>query len=258
MANITFAEFLTIVFGSAIPEQAADNLIAPHRKYVIDGLIDLQLKVPCLAVAHTDYITQAETMYYCGATLFDAPRGRISSLSTILISEPCDRVFYDPRPKAEIDCRIRSEVSCDDLVHPYGMYDNGYGYVDYPDLSGTTPGLEYPDCTLNKTCRASSGIFANHKGQIWMYPHIDCTEKIVMEWDGVKRTWADSDLIDDDPETQQAIELYLREKIALFEDCDRERYLAFKLEYVDKVAELIWECNQEKRLVEREACLSES
>lgn len=254
MADVAWSDFVDDIKEAVFPEGEAENLVANHDRYVLNGIIDLQLKVDCLQVEHEDRTIFNDTWYHCGASVFTAPRGYIQELSTVTTADCCDKVKYRPTTKGHIDCMIAEVAACEDIDQPYGYYLYDGLYLPYADT-----GLY---CTVHsgpatdKDCRATDGWFTLYRGELWVYPHIDSNESIMLTWDGLKRAWAAGDLIDDDPDVRQALELYLAYTVALREDCDREKYLVMKAEYDNKVADMMWDCAREKRLPRREPCFN--
>lgn len=255
MGYVAYSTFRQSVMTEVFPETEAENLVARHRQWFLNGLIEMQMKVPCLQLNHTDQIGACATYYHCGATVFDAPRGLILNLSTISTDDCCDKVGYDSATKDEIDCLIAEAVACDDIEHPYQMYYSGVQWYDYPGIDQSC--FDYPGADVNKPCRARSGKFALYRGQMWVYPHIDANETILLEWDGIKREWDDADLIDDDPKLREAMAMYMLMMVAWRDDHDTSDYALAKTQYDDKVADMIWVCGREQRLLTpRKGCLN--
>lgn len=259
MARITFAAFELAVRNAAFPEREAPNLQANHRKFVLDCLIDLQLKVPRLQRYHLDYIPQAATYFNCGASVFEPTRGMVRKLSTITCLDPCDRVVYTPESKERIDCLIAEANACDYIIHPYQTYYDGVAEFDFPAIP--ILGFEYPGDNTDLACRASEGWYARHRDFIWVFPALRSDEIIELEWDGIKREWVDTDTIEDDAEVKQAAELYLIGMAALREDCDLVKartYLNDSIRepglYQMKVGDMIWQGQKEARLPKAQTC----
>lgn len=253
MANIAWSTFVDEIKEAVFPEGEAENLVANHDRYVLNGAIDLQLKVACLQTNREDTIPFCATYYHCGATVFHAPRGFIQELYTT-DADCCDKVFYHPTTKGHIDCMIAEAAACEDIEHPYQSYYAFDTYYPYPEIAQAC--TDYARGDVDKACRARDGYFTLYRGDIWMYPHINSDELVMLVWDGVKREMAATDLVIDDPELRQALELYLGYIVALKEDCDREKYLVLKTEYDNKVADMMWNCAREQRTPRREACFN--
>lgn len=259
MSRITFLDFQLAVRQRAFPEGEAPNLKANHKKFVIDALIDLQLKVPRLQQFHIDYIPQSATYFMCGASVFEPTRGMIRKLSTITCLDPCDRVVYTPVSKERLDCLIAETNACDDITHPYDTYYDGTATFDYPGIA--ILGFEYPGGNTDLACRATAGVYARHRDHIWIHPALRSDEIVELEWDGIKREWEDTDTLEDDNEVREAVERYLIGMVALREDCD---VLKSKVWYNDsirepglyqvKVGDMIWQSKKEAMLPKAQQC----
>lgn len=262
---MTYAQFNAAVRASVWPDGEAENLVANHKDYVLDGLIDLQTKVSCLQQNHSDYLCASAGFFHCGASVFEAPRGFIRSLSTIVPGDTCcTEVPYIPISKAEMNCLLQNEqTTCcgTSETHPSHTYLVDGEYVPYPELPLYC--FEYPN-ELDKTFRASEGFFTIDRGQIWVSPQIQGNELIKLEWDGVKRTFDDADVLDDEifsREVEECVELYLRGRAAVIDDCDFERGAYFNNEnmtrpglYQVRRADLIHTCEKQGRPPKREYC----
>jgi hypothetical protein len=127
-------------------------------------------------------------------------------------------------------------------------------YTANPDL--TVPGFEFPDATMDKPCRASKGYFTLDHRNIYLLPYMQWDEIAWVEFDGVKLSYADDDVVTFDRTVTEASEDYLRYKIADIEDCDPLKaaiYLngppgTMGQGYNGKVATLTWDCERQNRL----------
>lgn len=231
---MTFGEFNAAIRLAVWPDLEPENLVQNHRNYIIDALIDLQLKVPNLQTGHTDFIPSNESLFHCGASLVEAPRGFIESLSTMLVASDvcCDEVKYDRCSKEDMDCLLTGAnecLPCCGVTQPYTYYQVlGYdGYYPYPELEYCT---FYPTPDVDKPCRARSGNFTLYRDQLWVFPNLQANEVVKLTWSGIKRDFADSDVLDDevyDREVSECVELYLRSRAASVDDCDYTRAILF-------------------------------
>ena len=121
----TFGQLKSDIRKRVFPAGEASNLVASHDKMFIDAMMDLQTWVKCLQYDHTDLVPQCATLYNCGLTVFDAPRGSILKVSVV------DRI--DPTTgaeSAEAECGVvecgnsiggegifRAEIGCDGSAH---------------------------------------------------------------------------------------------------------------------------------------------
>lgn len=259
MARITFLAFQLAVRRSAFPEGEAPNVKANHKKFVLDALIDLQLKVPRLQRYHIDYIPQPATYFNCGASVFEPTRGMVRKLSTITCDEPCSRVVYSSASKEQIDCMIADANACEDITHPYQTFYDGTTNFDFPTIP--ILGFEYPGDNTDLECRATEGWYARYRDFIWIFPALRSDEIVELEWDGIKREWADTDTLEDDAEVAQACELYLIGTAALREDCNMPRAEMYYKDsirepglYQVKVGDMIWQAKKEAMLPKAPIC----
>lgn len=289
---MTFLDLLNAIQPILWPVGEATNLVGPHRQMVKEALIDLQIWVECLQVNNTQVVPQCNTLFKCGLTVTDCPRGRIKRLyvidkinQTTGFEDPtvpvdwCSAVDYRQVEYADLDRYVSQTLA--------GKLDNGFwGWCGLPaSLAGI---VAFPTCWFNKYTyppptdaglsqapplpegyhyaqtstdepngvRAQYGMWAIRGGQIFVGPWIQSTETIVIEWDGIKRSWNDLDLVDDDPNLQKAVEQYVRWQHALKYDHDYEAANAAVQAYNDARATLIYECRQET--MARDPAIAES
>lgn len=253
---MNFSEFSLGVRRTVFPEGEAENLVATHKKWIRDALIDMQQKVECLQTKHYEYVPQAATLYSCGASVFDAPKGFIKGLYTIQGADHCSKVYYLPVSKEEMECLLRSDC-CSSSCHeePYGFYLTDDGYLPYPDLP---MGMMYSDSYSDKTSRSSCGYFTVFDNQVWIYPHLNSDETAVLEWEGIKRTWEDLETVEFDREAELGVEYWLESQSARKENGDMDGFSVGRQLYSDHVGKLIWQCRKERRIPKRKACYSGS
>jgi hypothetical protein len=281
---MTFADLIAALQPILWPVGEAQNLVGPHRQMVIEALIDLQQWVECLQVNNTQVVPQCNTLFKCGYTVTDAPRGRIKRLyvidqinQTTGKEDPtapvdwCSAVDYRPVDYADLNRYVSQTLA--------GKLDNGFwgwcginlaGIVAFPacwftkytyppptdaGLAQAPPlpqGYHYPQTSTDEPngVRAQYGMWAVRGGQIFVAPWIQSTETIIIEWDGIKRTWNDLDQVDDDPNLQKAVEQYVRWQHALKYDHDYEAAQAAVQSYNDFRANLMYECRQETMVLD--------
>jgi hypothetical protein len=181
----------------------------------------------------------------------------------------CDEAAYLAASKDEFDCFLRDLENCTSWcaaeTHAYPYYQlYGEGeYIPYPTLELCT---EYPTQNIDSVCQPRSGYFTYFRGQLWMTPHLPSGYVAKLQWDGIKRTFNDTDILDEefyDREVTECVELYLRGRAAIIDDCDLERAVYFNNEnparpglYQTRRADLIHTGAKERRLPPRNYCLS--
>lgn len=250
----TYEEFDEGIRQRVFPEgEPAANLVANHRKWVLDGLIDLQKKVPCMQDDHLEIVDQCSTYYFCGTSVFSAPRGFLRKLYTIADGDGCTRIDYEAISKQEMDCLQSNLTQCATLLQPSGYYlDPTVGYVPFSDLP--VPGWKNVDSTIDKPCRATKGFWTVDRGNIYVFPYMQWNEAACVEWDGIQRTFDDDEEVDFDREVEDAMEYYLAAKASEREDCDLQRSAVLTVSYNRRVAEMIHNCAKERRVPRDQPC----
>ena len=270
----TFGQLKTAIRGVIWPDGEADNLVVAHNKFFVDALLDLQTWVKCLQQDHIDIIPQCATLYNCGLTALDAPRGTIFKVSVIdkldpdtgLESADADTDYCSEIVYRQIDpCHIRSYLTrsqrqgcCLSIPFYFGLPISGCGSAAYPiptnaDLPDGLPllplGYSYPQASTDRTSgRSLHGVWAIERGKLYIAPWIQSTETILIKWDGIKRTWTDADGVDPDPQFAQAVEEYVRWQHAGKYDRDEAEHNRAAAAYNLARQTLIYNCRQETML----------
>jgi hypothetical protein len=255
--------------------------VGAHRQMMVEALVDLQKWDECLQVNNVNVTPQCNTLFKCGMTVLDAPRGRINRIYTLDqinqttgLEDPtqptdwCSIVNYRNVEYSDLNRLISTQLAQTNLAfwNWFGIpgalagviafptcWANKYGTYPPPTDAGleSAPGLpvgfHYAQTSTDQPngVRAQFGMWAQHGGQIYVVPWIQSTETIIIEWDGIKRAWADTDLVDDDPDLIKAVEYYVRWQHALKYDHDYEAASAASANYNEWRAVLIEECRQE-------------
>lgn len=247
----TFELFVSDISRTIFPEGEAENLQANHRKYITDALIDLQQKVPCLRTQHRDRISMADTFTECEASVYSAPRGFIAQIYAVTQDNCCAKRYFQPIDWDEMDQILKDNQNCGRLITPtYYYYDVGYGYVDYPDYG--CPYYADSSGATDLRFRPSVSFSAMKDGQLYLFPWLQSNEVLVVEWDGIKRSWKDTDEVQFDREVQDAVEHFLDRRSATREDCDIQRIQLAQSDYDTLVAKQIWQCRKERRIERRQ------
>ena len=263
---------------------------------MVEALVELQTWVECLQVNNTQVVPACDTLFKCGYTVLDAPRGRIKRLYTIDqinqttgLEDPnvpvdwCTLVNYRQVEYADLNKFVSQSLAgkveggfwnwCSGFFWPalasvvafptcwaqkYRFYTppTDAGLAQAPPLPlgthyaqpSTDAGAVNPSTGIFQGIRAQWGMWALVSGQIFVAPWIQSTETIVVEWDGIKRTWNDGDLVDDDPNLKKAVEWYVRWQQALKYDHDYEEASAAVASYNQTVATMIHECREENEI----------
>jgi Family of unknown function (DUF5977) len=277
----TFANMAAALQPILWPTGEQQNLIVPHRALMVEALVDLQIWCECLQVNNVNVNPQCNTLFKCGWTVMDAPRGKINRLYTLdqvnqttgledptVPTDWCSLVEYRQVEYADLQRLESAQLAKTNLEfwNWWGLPGALSGIIAFPacwatkyatyppptdaGLSGAPAlplGYHYAQTSTDQPngIRAQFGMWAIKGGQIFVAPWIQSTETIVIEWDGIKRTWNDTDLVDDDPNLLKAVEWYVRWQQALKYDHDYEQAQAAVNTYNEARAVLIETCRQE-------------
>lgn len=258
-----------------------ENLIASHDSMFVESLYDLQRAVPCYRYGQTNVFDQCATYFNCGMTVLPAPQGHITSVYAIdrlnVYGEEdatadldyCEKVFYQQIEYCHMERYIKLCRQCSSNIASveaiatqlFGIYryKRSYPAPDDAGMESLPPlpqGFHYPQASTDAAGRSPSGVWAIYRGRIYIAPWIQSTETVVIEWDGIKRTWADADLVDDDPKFHQYVRTHVSwQHEKLYGDPVKARDLEIQLfgtppttGTVGIQMELIDECNEENRV----------
>lgn len=255
----TFAQLKTAVLADAFPDGEARSLKPLHKKIIVEALIDLQQWIPQLQVNNTWIIPFCGTYFQCGFSVFHAPRGKINRVSTYVrldgscnedSTEPvnwCSEVQYSRVPylalEKHLDKTLRCRCGCGllsmlnipllqckkTLASAYPAPDDA-AYACFPELP---LGFHYPSDATDLRYRATVGAWALQHNRIYLAPWINSSEIVLIEWDGIKRDWQDSDVVEVefDPLLNKAVRHYLLMHHFGELERDGEAFAYHKLQY---------------------------
>lgn len=231
----TFDELKTELRALIWPAGEPDNLVAVHDKAFIDGIIDLQRWVECLQLKNQSVFAFCATHFHCGKTVVEAPKGHIRKVWTISGTGFCDEVVYRHTTIHEVESWSKNIL---DYEQP----------TDNPILPPLPSGFRFSDASTDSTLgRARNGIFAIHRGRLYVAPWLQSNESLMVEWDGIKRTWNENDPANNDEDFKHALILFV--KMSHERDYgDEKMFLQYKAEYEQMRADLIHECREETRV----------
>ena len=223
---MTYAELIDKVIESAFPEGYADNLLALYRKRVLDGLIELQRAVPYLRSRQIKLYPFSSTYYKQGLSLLCRPAGKVRRLATFSSRTLKDIVYYDPCTREDIErlTQHRARVQ------------------QYPETASNEFGAYSPSSDLDKGYRAERGLFCIDRDQIIVFPHLESTERVMVEWEGSVTAYDDSDIVDFgkyEAQVLTALENYVRWKSLGKDDRSAGDYVLMEKEWVEAVRGLI-------------------
>jgi len=264
------------------PEGEAENLVTPHDSLFTEALYDAQKNVECYRFANTDVYPHCATYFNCGMTVLPKPHGHITRIYVIDrlnaygqedaagTDDYCEKVELKQVNHCHMEryygmCRRCSSGNTDlietFLQNIFGVFRIKRAYPPPTDegtegLPSLPGGYHYPQASTDAEGRSPFGVFSIHRGRIYVAPWIQSTETVVVEWDGIKRSWNDADSVDDDPKLHQFIRTHVMwQHEKLYGDANKARDLEVELfgthqssGKVGLLQDLIHECHEESRV----------
>lgn len=264
------------------PEGEAENLVAPHDSFFVEALYDAQKNVECYRFGNSDVYPHCATYFNCGMTVIPKPHGHVTRIYVIDrlnaygeedaegTDDYCEKVDLQQVNYCHMErysgmCQ-RCSSGNSDLIESFlqkifGVFrikrsypaPTDAGMEGLPTLPG---GYHYPQASTDAAGRSPYGVFAIHRGRIYVAPWIQSTETLVVEWDGIKRNWNDSDNVDDDPKLHQFVRTHVMwQHEKLYGDPGKARDLEVEIfgthqssGKVGLLQDLIHECHEESRV----------
>jgi hypothetical protein len=271
----TFSQLKQNVRDRLWPSGDPENLAGAHDKMVVEALIDIQRLVDCFQYNNTQLVPACSTLFQSGMTVFDAPRGIIRALHIVdrvtsagvedatAALDWTGRILYRQVPFPELEqtalgpepasCRnllARLQINCNLISRKFTAPTD----ADYGGDNPLPLGFHYSQSSTDASSgRALQGVWAHHRGRIYVFPWIQSTETVMIEWDGLKREFLDDDVIDDDPSLEKAVVLYVEKEHARLYDADYERARQLESDYVIALRDLVMDCREETIVRDREA-----
>lgn len=187
----------------------------------------------------------------------------------------CSKVYYDQVDYRHVERYVKACNHCDTssiwatanaiAAQMFGAWRKKRRYNPPTDegmenLPQLPFGFHYPQASTDAGGRSRDGVYALKHGRIHIAPWIESNEAVVVEWNGIKTTWSDNDLVSDDPLFKKAVRLNVGiQHYEHYEDNDT-RLERFKADYYGKPAtagslaspgvlrELIVQCRERNRI----------
>lgn len=234
--SISYSAFRTAIKGELFPFPGEPkSLVAAHDKFMVEAMIQVQKWVPQLAVNHTSVFAACSTYVECGLSVVEAPVGVIKRVYTIANAEWCDRVFYSGRSHREILQWQRCLMLSFKNPTNTGM----------PALQ---QGFKFAEASTDSAVgRARTGIWSIDRKRFYLAPWLQSNESLVIEWDGAKAIWNDTDLLDQnywDAEAAAVVKLYVQKSHERDFGCDRQKLRDLETDYAFKLGNLAHTWNQ--------------
>lgn len=222
------------------------GVLSAHDAHFQEAFADISKWCPCEQEGQVNIIEFCKTFFKCGMTIVAAPRGNIRRVIVVVGDDYCDPVTYVQVAWPVPECLGRNISS---RVPEMPVPDFPLGFASASSATDATCG------------RARSGVWAIHKGNIYIYPWIQSVEKVLIEWDGIKKIWAEGDPVNEAQDYRKAVKLYCQ--FAHERDYGTsQKANEFKFGnppgsggYDQALAELIWQCAQENKTRETDPCL---
>lgn len=247
--RITFAVMKNSLKLELFPAGLAENLVSAVDKFFVEALIDLQRWVESYQANNTTVVDQCNTFFECGKTVVDLPRGRLQRVIIIADKTYCEPVLFRPVgwDKMEVFTNQVRPLSSD-TNFPF------FHRLDYippgskPFLPPIPPGVAYADAVSDSPLgRAQNGMYCIHRKRLYLAPWLQSNESVVIEWDGLKREWADLDLVSSDADFLSAVKLWVQYCYARDYERDPQMSQYFRGEYALKLKDLIFESEEENK-----------
>lgn len=224
----TLDELTQYLLSLAYPSRMPKRLV-PLRKYqVVQGLIEMQRRVPCLQEINTEVPTKTAN---CSFSTFPAPAGHITKI--VVTQNPPE----DP-PTVNENAMPCVEIPCDFV-----------GVAEMDALPGLYSRILQEGQSLDPVMPVSRFRFTiDTPSTVRMFPTIPDNWDARVKWDGIKKSYADDDIIDLTT-WEDAIELlrtYLLYRGGPDEGCTGEETQAFLAMFNEQVRLLRHECKRRR------------
>lgn len=201
----TFDQF---VFGQegvvaiTFPAGQPEELVTTHLMDIKAALIDIISTVDYYKRRCRDTYPYCSSMFSCGATVIEPPRGEIQRVFTL--EGNCCPVFYD-------------------FVQDYDTFLNWLNGSRKKWTMPANTGLpslpapfKFMESSLDKGYRNNWGRYTLHNKRLYVGERIESSEFLVVEWKGVKRNWKPDDILPyDDSEEGDKLDMGVELKRAV-------------------------------------------
>lgn len=241
----TFEEFKDRMRQELWPSGEARNLRVSHDAYFNAAMLDIQKWVPCVREHNVSTWEFDQTNWENAKTVVNAPWGTIKRVYTVAggTDRWRDKVRYRSSTYATIECWANRLF---DAITP-----------DNTGLPALQLGVRYADASQDSTYgRARIGIWAIQRKRLYIAPYLQSTEMLVVDWDGIKAKWQDSDGVDETYWTsdyEDAVKLYVLWKHEFYHG-DRAIGNQAKQGYDAALADLIYWCRENTKQQHDHTC----
>lgn len=254
--------FVERVNEVVFPDLQPENLVLPHRNYIINGLILAQTHIPCLKESNVSFFTKADMQDNCNVSIIhSAPRGNIHGVFAFKPCKGCTKQRYEQKSTSFIMRYADQWASCscaseNDIC-------NARMNGDQKCLPPYTPdGVENDSTFLCSPKNFAYGV----KNKLYLAPRSPCGYIVGILWEGIKREYSNVDLVTDDNDVIDLIAVYLEGERFLRIDRDIERWREIMRQprpemrdsggvFWQKLAQVAHRCREERRI--RQTILNE-
>lgn len=229
----TFAQFKTKLRQTIWPAGEAKNLRAAHDRWFALAMASIQQVVPCVQQFNTSEFPFCATFWEDGKTVVPMPVGVIRDVYTIANDDWRDEVYMESSSWAAMQAWATMLYRCTTPLN-VGLPKLPMGYRNAEQSTDSVVG------------RARLGIWAYNRHRLFVAPWIQSNEKLIVEWDGVKTEWLDTDGVNGDYWTvdyEDAIALFIRWKHESFYG-DKKDAAYFEEQWNEALSDLIWSCRE--------------
>lgn len=237
-----FSAFVTSIKGQLWPAGEAKTLQTAHTAALKAAMADIQKWVPQLQVLNTSTWARCDRFWEDAKSVVEWPNGIIKRIYTVVSGETGgtewrDKVFYDSASFLDVERRAKRLIEQADTPPNTGLPALNYGF-------------RYEESSVDSDIgRARNGLWAIYRRRLYVAPWLQSNELLVAEWDGVKTSYADADVIDDDlweNDVIEAIKYYVMWQHELYFG-DPKLAANFMVLYNEKRADLMVIFNERTR-----------
>jgi len=241
----TFAQFCTSVRQMAFPGSLAERQKPLFDLNLHAALVKAQKYIDCLRRIHVSFYTKGHFFEQCGVATMNGPRGKLNAIYAFKpCDEDCAKYFYRPVTPHFIAC-WQKENACSWEDVPRGTDGDVYALAtDNCITSEALHGTEDDTCWKVEDKAYSKG----NDGQIFLAPRPPCGYVVAVHWEGIRRTWAGTDALIDDPDLLDWVAESIQGENAVV--LGRDPALGGDLirSAAEKFADLMYWCNEERRI----------
>lgn len=196
-AGNLIAEILSKVFPSGVAENlmlpVVEGQKSPIRMLFDETFADIAKWIEGEREDNVDLVEFCKTNFKNAMTILPKPHGVVTRVFTVDSGDYTKPVYYTqvdwPLPQVQAQRWAQRVKSTAPTSLPLGRIP--------ADASTDSP-----------SGRAHAGIWCNHEGNIYMWPWIQSTELVAVEWNGIKKEWHDDDVVTDDQDYIRAVTDY--------------------------------------------------